>query len=99
MDVEIPSPDPRAADGEIFAQISIEVALPEDDYPHEDVTLEFCFADRWTSSQLRWHLTVQVLATVSPPEADRDPFGGIYSNLLEPGALAHRLREVRAFRC
>lgn len=96
VDVEIPSPDPQAADGESFAQISMEVALPEDDYPHEDIALEFSFAERWASSQLSWHLTVQVLATVSPPEMGWDQVGGIYSNLLEPGALAHRVGEVKA---
>ncbi|NMA75925.1 MAG: DUF3039 domain-containing protein [Actinomycetales bacterium] len=96
VDVKIPSPDPQAADGEIFAQISLDVALPEDDYPHEDITLEFSFAERWMNSQLSWHLTVQVLATVSPPEVGWDLTGGVYSNLLEPGALAHRVCEVKA---
>ena len=90
------SPVPTASDGELVASITIEVALPEDDYPHEDVVLEFSFADRWKSSQLRWHLTVQALATLSPPEDGWDRLDETYSNLLEPGTLALRAREVRA---
>ena len=95
-DISIPSPDPKAADGELFANITLGVTLPQDDYPHEDVTLEFSFADRWKSGQLRWHLTMQALATISPPEDGWDPIGEIYSNLLEPGTLAQRAHEVQA---
>lgn len=95
-DVVIPSPIPTTSSGGHFASITIEVALPEDDYPHEDVVLEFTFADRWKSSQLRWHLTVQVLATLHPPEEGWDRLDETYSNILEPGTLASRSREVRA---
>lgn len=94
-DISVPSPDPKAAAGEIFARITLEVALPEDDYPYEDVVLEFSFADRWKSGQLRWLLTVQALATLNPPEDGWDASGGIYSNLLEPGTLAQRAQEVQ----
>lgn len=94
--VEIPSPSPHAARGEHFARIDLGMELPEDDYPYEDVTLGFSFADRWKSTQLRWHLTVQVLATVSPPEDGWDRADEIYSNLLEPGTLAQRVHEVEA---
>lgn len=95
-EIAIPSPDPKAPDGELFARITMEVALPEDDYAYEDVVLEFSFAGRWKSGQLRWHLTMQALATINPPEDSWDPSGGIFSNLLEPGTLAQRVREVQS---
>ncbi|MCT1435959.1 DUF3039 domain-containing protein [Brachybacterium paraconglomeratum] len=95
-EISIPSPDPKAESGELFASMTMEVALPEDDYPHEDVVLEFSFADRWKNTQLRWHLTVQALATVNPPQDGWYPTGEVYSNLLEPGTLARRALEVEA---
>lgn len=93
-EVMVPSPAPGAADGEVFAHLALEAVSPEDDYPYDDVTVEIEIDDRWKNTQLSWHLTVQVLATISPPVEDWDWAGGIFSALLEPGGLAVRAREV-----
>ncbi|MGP9539171.1 DUF3039 domain-containing protein [Brachybacterium sp. AOP43-C2-M15] len=92
----IGSPLPDAAEDDIFASVELTVTIndePDDHY--EDVVVELTFSDRWKASRLVWPLTTQLLATINPPEQEWDVGGGLYSTLLEIGALSARLAELR----
>ncbi|MGY5766546.1 DUF3039 domain-containing protein [Brachybacterium sp. DNPG3] len=94
--VDILSPDPRAAASDLFATVTINHEPFDDGEALEDVYVEVDVADRWKPTQLSWTLTMQILATIHPPEQHWDTSDTYrFANLLPRGSLAVRIAELR----
>ncbi len=95
-DVRIAVPHPIAGEEDV-ATVAITVARqPADDYPFDEIVVEFEYAPKHRGSDLAWAATTRLLIAINPPETAWDRYGDTFSTIEEPGRIVTRLTELRS---